>query len=51
MTLSPRAESWSGGVVVQGVSNEPVSHEIPCYAGKIQGNFAIQALMEPFVFL
>ena len=34
------SEEW---VVVQGVSSELVSHEIPCYAGKIQGNFAIQA--------
>jgi hypothetical protein len=30
-------------VAVQGVSSEPVSHGFPCYAGKIQGIFAIQA--------
>jgi hypothetical protein len=28
---------------VQGVTSEPVSHEILCYAEKIQGIFAIQA--------
>ena len=36
-------------VAVQGVSSELVSHEIPCYAGKIQGIFAKQACFGPQV--
>ena len=34
-------------LAVQGVSSELVSHEIPCYAGKIQGIFANQACFGP----
>ncbi len=34
-------------LAVQGVSSELVSHGIPCYAGKIQGNFANQAFFSP----
>ncbi len=30
-------------LAVQGVSSEPVSARIPCYAGKIQGILTIQA--------
>jgi hypothetical protein len=35
-------------LAVQGVSSELVSHEIPCYAGKVQGIFANQADIGPF---
>ncbi len=34
-------------LAVQGVSSELVSHEIPCYAGKIQGISRIQPKLGP----
>ena len=35
-------------MAVEAVSSEPVSHRFPCYAGKIQGIFAIQADFDSF---